>query len=156
MDKLNNAAGGGAAGEKKEDGLDKGMQASFPPLCCYNCFLEISLFVCVCRTSKSLTLFLLGVDWVQENVFKQGDQSNESAVEQAKDEQISGMSSTAAGRSKTTGAMLTERKMQISSATSTSRPPERTSLLLISELSQNIRRYTAYRSRTFWQYNLFL
>ncbi|KAJ4409234.1 hypothetical protein N0V82_009507 [Gnomoniopsis sp. IMI 355080] len=29
------------------------------------------------------------VDWAQENVFKQGDQSNESAVEQAKDEQIS-------------------------------------------------------------------
>ncbi|KAI2607803.1 hypothetical protein GGR54DRAFT_401376 [Hypoxylon sp. NC1633] len=30
-----------------------------------------------------------GVDWVQENVLGQGDQSNESAVEQAKDEQIS-------------------------------------------------------------------
>jgi hypothetical protein len=30
-----------------------------------------------------------GVDWVQEHVLGQGDQSNESAVEQAKDEQIS-------------------------------------------------------------------
>lgn len=30
------------------------------------------------------------MDWVQENVMNQGDQSNESAVEQAKDEQISG------------------------------------------------------------------
>lgn len=30
-----------------------------------------------------------GVDWVQENVLGQGDQSNESAAEQAKDEQIS-------------------------------------------------------------------
>ncbi|KAI0814673.1 hypothetical protein GGR55DRAFT_441799 [Xylaria sp. FL0064] len=30
-----------------------------------------------------------GIDWVQENVLGQGDQSNESAVEQAKDEQIS-------------------------------------------------------------------
>ncbi|ROV95241.1 hypothetical protein VMCG_08575 [Cytospora schulzeri] len=30
-----------------------------------------------------------GVDWVQENVLGQGDQSNESAFEQAKDEQIS-------------------------------------------------------------------
>ncbi|KAJ8495484.1 hypothetical protein ONZ45_g12836 [Pleurotus djamor] len=29
------------------------------------------------------------VDYVQEHVFKQGDQSNESAVEQAKDEAIS-------------------------------------------------------------------
>ncbi|KAI0977275.1 hypothetical protein F4678DRAFT_7974 [Xylaria arbuscula] len=29
------------------------------------------------------------VDWVQENVLGQGDQSNESAVEQAKDEEIS-------------------------------------------------------------------
>lgn len=33
---------------------------------------------------------MVGVDWVQENVFKQGAQDNESAVEQAKDEQISG------------------------------------------------------------------
>jgi len=32
-----------------------------------------------------------GVDWVQENVFKQGPQNNENAVEQAKDEQISDM-----------------------------------------------------------------
>lgn len=40
----------------------------------------------------SLTVFILpGVDWVQENVLGQGDQSNESALEQAKDEQISGM-----------------------------------------------------------------
>ncbi|KAI0017854.1 hypothetical protein F4780DRAFT_781986 [Xylariomycetidae sp. FL0641] len=30
-----------------------------------------------------------GVDWVQEHVMGQGDQSNESALEQAKDEQIS-------------------------------------------------------------------
>ncbi|KAK6081221.1 hypothetical protein SCUP234_04874 [Seiridium cupressi] len=30
-----------------------------------------------------------GVDWVQENVLGQGQQSNESATEQAKDEQIS-------------------------------------------------------------------
>ncbi|ETS79700.1 hypothetical protein PFICI_09553 [Pestalotiopsis fici W106-1] len=30
-----------------------------------------------------------GVDWVQEHVLGQGDQSNESAAEQAKDEQIS-------------------------------------------------------------------
>lgn len=33
--------------------------------------------------------FLTGVDWVQQNVMGQGDQSNESAIEQAKDEQIS-------------------------------------------------------------------
>ncbi|KAI0381254.1 hypothetical protein F5Y04DRAFT_87107 [Hypomontagnella monticulosa] len=30
-----------------------------------------------------------GVDWVQEHVLGKGDQSNESAAEQAKDEQIS-------------------------------------------------------------------
>ncbi|KAL2015275.1 hypothetical protein VTK56DRAFT_5916 [Thermocarpiscus australiensis] len=30
-----------------------------------------------------------GVDWTQENVFKQGPQNNESAFEQAKDEKIS-------------------------------------------------------------------
>ena len=51
--KLNNAAGGGAEGEKKEDYLDK------------------------------------GVDYVQENFLGQGKQDNESAIEQAKDEQIS-------------------------------------------------------------------
>jgi hypothetical protein len=32
-----------------------------------------------------------GVDWVQENVMGQGPQHNESALEQAKDEQISDM-----------------------------------------------------------------
>ncbi|KAF9257186.1 hypothetical protein L218DRAFT_949373 [Marasmius fiardii PR-910] len=53
MGKLNNAMGGGTAGEKNEDGLDK------------------------------------AVDWVQENVFKQGPQNNESAAEQMKDEAIS-------------------------------------------------------------------
>ncbi|CAI6341859.1 unnamed protein product [Periconia digitata] len=51
--KLNNAAGGGAEGEKNEDMLDK------------------------------------GVDFVQEKVLGQGPQDNESALEQAKDEQIS-------------------------------------------------------------------
>ncbi|KAJ8085211.1 hypothetical protein PM082_004005 [Marasmius tenuissimus] len=53
MGKLNNAMGGGAAGEKNEDALDK------------------------------------AVDWVQENVMKQGPQNNESAAEQMKDEAIS-------------------------------------------------------------------
>ena len=32
---------------------------------------------------------LIGVDWVQEHVMGQGQQSNESAAEQAKDEAIS-------------------------------------------------------------------
>ena len=53
MDKINGMAGGGAQGEKNEDGLDK------------------------------------AVDFVQEKFFGQGDQSNESAAEQAKDEAIS-------------------------------------------------------------------
>ncbi|RSL53832.1 hypothetical protein CEP54_010188 [Fusarium duplospermum] len=53
MDKLNGMAGGGAQGEKNEDGLDK------------------------------------AVDYVQEKFLGQGDQSNESAAEQAKDEAIS-------------------------------------------------------------------
>ncbi|KAF2645445.1 hypothetical protein P280DRAFT_465279, partial [Massarina eburnea CBS 473.64] len=51
--KLNNAAGGGAEGEKNEDYLDK------------------------------------GVDFVQEKFLGAGPQDNESALEQAKDEQIS-------------------------------------------------------------------
>ena len=39
--------------------------------------------------SAHLVCVCVGVDWVQEHVLKQGDQSNESAAEQAKDEQIS-------------------------------------------------------------------
>lgn len=87
MDKLNNAAGGGAAGEKKEDGLDKG-NISSPSF-------VISQFCVIGAWNSGLLTILsiyLGVDWVQENVLGQGDQSNESALEQAKDEQISGMS----------------------------------------------------------------
>jgi len=53
QNKVNNAAGGGAQGEKNEDMLDK------------------------------------GVDFVQEKFLGQGAQNNESALEQAKDEQIS-------------------------------------------------------------------
>ncbi|KXN80926.1 hypothetical protein AN958_06583 [Leucoagaricus sp. SymC.cos] len=54
MGKLNDQLGGGQAGERSEDAVDK------------------------------------GVDWVQEHVLNQGPQDNESAVEQAKDQQISG------------------------------------------------------------------
>ncbi|KAF4449543.1 hypothetical protein F53441_7202 [Fusarium austroafricanum] len=53
MDKVNGMAGGGAQGEKNEDGLDK------------------------------------AVDFIQEKFLGGGDQSNESAAEQAKDEAIS-------------------------------------------------------------------
>ncbi|RPD60674.1 hypothetical protein L226DRAFT_432718, partial [Lentinus tigrinus ALCF2SS1-7] len=52
-DKLNEMAGGGAAGEAKEDKLDK------------------------------------SIDWVQEHILGKGSQSDESATEQLKDEQIS-------------------------------------------------------------------
>ncbi|KAI0649773.1 hypothetical protein C8Q79DRAFT_1006112 [Trametes meyenii] len=52
-DKVNELAGGGAAGEAKEDKLDK------------------------------------AIDWVQEHVLHQGQQKDESASEQFKDEQIS-------------------------------------------------------------------
>ncbi|KAK5653942.1 hypothetical protein OQA88_7867 [Cercophora sp. LCS_1] len=59
LDKLHGLAGGGPESEKKEDHLDKG---AFSPKKC--------------------------IDWVQENVFKQGAQDNESAAEQAKDKLI--------------------------------------------------------------------
>ncbi|KAI0357727.1 hypothetical protein OH77DRAFT_1450242 [Trametes cingulata] len=52
-EKMNQIAGGGTAGEAKEDKLDK------------------------------------SIDWVQEHVLGQGQQNNESAAEQFKDEQIS-------------------------------------------------------------------
>ncbi|KAF3063481.1 hypothetical protein GL218_02760 [Daldinia childiae] len=41
------------------------------------------------ESEKSEDALDKGIDWVQEHVLGQGDQSNESAVEQAKDEQIS-------------------------------------------------------------------
>jgi hypothetical protein len=70
-DKLNNAAGGGAQGEKNEDGLDKGESiAQTAPR--YKCW-HLSA----------------GVDYVQEKFLGQGPQNDENAVEQAKDEQIS-------------------------------------------------------------------
>ena len=72
-DKLNSAAGGGKESEKNEDYLYKGKQD--PTLS--HAF------------SISLTLFQSGVDMVQQYGFGGGDQSNESAMEQAKDEQIS-------------------------------------------------------------------
>lgn len=75
MDKLHGMVGGGTQSEKNEDALDKGAHPPYLP-----------------STHRSLTsLSSIGVDWVQENVFKQGPQNNESAVEQAKDEQISDM-----------------------------------------------------------------
>jgi len=74
MDKLHGMAGGGQQSEHKEDALDKGAFPPFPPI---SHRLEPTL--------NPLT----GVDWVQENVFKQGPQNNENALEQAKDEKIS-------------------------------------------------------------------
>ena len=76
MDKLHGMVGGGTQSEKNEDGLDKGA----PPL-------PLSTNV----LAHVLTRGITGVDWVQENVFKQGSQNNESALEQAKDEKISDM-----------------------------------------------------------------
>ncbi|KAI1822767.1 hypothetical protein F4861DRAFT_540696 [Xylaria intraflava] len=74
MDKLNTMAGGGKESEKNEDALDKGLLLPYH-----------YVYVCDLETFRVNT----SVDWVQEHVLGQGDQSNESAVEQAKDEQIS-------------------------------------------------------------------
>ncbi|KAI9762880.1 MAG: hypothetical protein M1835_007979 [Candelina submexicana] len=68
--KLNAAAGGGPESEKNEDYLDKGERLP--------------------QAIEALdTLLLPCVDYVQEHFMGQGPQNNESAVEQAKDEQIS-------------------------------------------------------------------
>lgn len=91
-DKLNSMAGGGSSGEKKEDGLDKGKSSSIlllPPssfIVLDQCKPEGALV----SGSNMIRDGMAGLDWVQENVMGQGDQSNESAFEQAKDEQISG------------------------------------------------------------------
>jgi hypothetical protein len=46
-------------------------------------------FVYLCPESKAALTYCQGIDFVQEKFLKQGDQSNESAIEQAKDEAIS-------------------------------------------------------------------
>ena len=79
MGSLNNMAGGGARGEQNEDMLDKG---------------ERHVLVSFHSASASglantMGFVLVGVDFVQEHVLGQGQQSNESAMEQMKDEQIS-------------------------------------------------------------------
>jgi hypothetical protein len=70
-DKFNSAAGGGRESEKNEDYLDK--YALSPTN----------------SVTLRLTSSIRGVDFVQEKFLGQGPQDNESAVEQAKDEQIS-------------------------------------------------------------------
>lgn len=75
-DKLNNAGGGGAQGEKDEDALDKGTVIQSP--------LPLPL-----PPRNNLADNPPGVDFVQEKFLGQGAQNDESAVEQAKDEQIS-------------------------------------------------------------------
>jgi hypothetical protein len=69
-DKLNGAAGGGRESEKNEDYLDKGTLTSS---CSYDYIANDRI----------------GVDFVQEKFMGGGAQDNESAIEQAKDEQVS-------------------------------------------------------------------
>lgn len=73
-DKLNSAAGGGRESEKNEDLLDKGTHSMN-----FGCLL----------IPRALLWHFAGIDFVQEKFMGQGPQDNESALEQAKDEQIS-------------------------------------------------------------------
>lgn len=72
MDKFNSMAGGGKESEKKEDYLDKGS------------LLGQSVLYTVPRLTT-----VTGIDMVQEKFMGAGPQDNESAIEQAKDEQMS-------------------------------------------------------------------
>ncbi|KAL8680111.1 MAG: hypothetical protein Q9224_006974, partial [Gallowayella concinna] len=72
MDKFNSMAGGGKESEKKEDYLDKGQ---------FLLSQEQSVLL-------ALTTFP-GIDFAQEKFMGAGPQDNESAFEQAKDEQMS-------------------------------------------------------------------
>lgn len=77
-DKFNSAAGGGRESEKNEDYLDKG---GFPLVLTFRFNTQL--------TATNITCRYTGIDFVQEKFMGAGDQSNESAIEQAKDEQIS-------------------------------------------------------------------
>ncbi|GAB7349644.1 hypothetical protein MBLNU459_g0322t2 [Dothideomycetes sp. NU459] len=103
-DKLNSAAGGGRESEKNEDYLDKGLPSpctpSFPnlpttasaspsPSPSPSAIIFERPRIEDKRRRKLTTRTTSGVDFVQEKFLGQGAQDNESAVEQAKDEQIS-------------------------------------------------------------------
>lgn len=75
-DKLNEMAGGGRKGEANEDALDKGKIQ----------FLADAFLGCLYGDSN----LVIAIDYAQEKFLGQGDQSNESAVEQMKDDQIAG------------------------------------------------------------------
>ena len=92
MDKVNNFAGGGEQGEKNEDGLDKGTSLFFPSQsspCPSPSPGPFALLPTPTTPSRNSYSHPTAVDFVQEKVLGQGDQSNESAAEQAKDEAIS-------------------------------------------------------------------
>lgn len=71
QNRINEGLGGGHKGEEKEDFLDKSKQ-SHTLLSSYCCLLTP----------------LIAIDGFQEHVLRKGDQSHESAFEQAKDAQI--------------------------------------------------------------------
>ncbi|KAG0646870.1 hypothetical protein D0Z07_6443 [Hyphodiscus hymeniophilus] len=86
-DKLNSAAGGGKEGEKNEDMLDKGLSSATSR---YNDRKSPDLSIECLENSSVISLTgHIGIDMFQEKVLGQGPQDNESALEQAKDEQIS-------------------------------------------------------------------
>lgn len=99
MDKLNAAAGGGPQSEQKEDGLDKGTAPfSSVTVSRLRCLSRSWLWVVPAihppprtftRTKTDRVCWVSGIDFVQERVLGQGAQNNESAIEQAKDEQVS-------------------------------------------------------------------
>ena len=52
--------------------------------------MKVNAYPCFAERQLILTpVAFIAIDFVQEQILKQGDQSNESAVEQFKDEQIS-------------------------------------------------------------------
>ncbi|MCJ1465403.1 hypothetical protein MMC07_004021 [Pseudocyphellaria aurata] len=85
-DKLNSAAGGGKESEKNEDLLDKGVWEFLPSVTWG--FLEGKRFAK--KKDVDEKWIRIGVDYVQQ-AMGGGDQSNETAAEQFKDEQISDM-----------------------------------------------------------------
>lgn len=88
MNKANAAAGGGPESEKKEDYLDKGKTNSttYQPILFFNSMYSTYPFF---LKPSSLIVMTSGIDFAQEKFMGAGPQNNESAIEQAKDEQIS-------------------------------------------------------------------
>lgn len=91
---MNSMAGGGRKGEVNEDGLDKSASRpssypSFTDSSAHSPSSAVPCILCIVPVPYTpLAVLNVVIDFIQEHALHQGDQSDESAAEQFKDERI--------------------------------------------------------------------